>query len=144
MKKFILDFCRRGLVASGLGPIVLGVLYLVLQRSAGLVTLTVNEVCIGIFSLTALAFIAGGLNALYQIERLPLMGAILIHGCVLYGCYLVVYLVNDWLEWNGLALLVFSGIFVVGYLMIWVVIYSVIKKRTARINEMLRKKQSQM
>ena len=141
MKKFILDFCRRGLVASGLGPIVLGVLYLVLQRSAGLVTLTVNEVCIGIFSLTALAFIAGGLNALYQIERLPLMGAILIHGCVLYTGYLVTYLLNDWLEWGRAPILVFTGIYVLGFLMIWAVIYAIIRKRTEKLNHMLQKKQ---
>ena len=70
MKKFVLEFFFRGLVACGFGPVVLAVLYLILQQSANLERLTVNEVCIGIFSLTALAFIAGGMNAVYKIERL--------------------------------------------------------------------------
>ena len=141
MKQFSLEFLRRGLVACGFGPVVLAILYLILQESAGLETLTVNEVCTGIFSLTALAFIAGGLNALYQLERLPLMAAILIHGCVLYLGYLVTYLVNDWLELGTTPILVFSGIFVVGYLAIWAIIYCIIKRRTARLNEMLKQKQ---
>ena len=141
MKQFSLEFLRRGLVACGFGPVVLAVLYLILQESAGLETLTIKEVCTGIFSLTALAFIAGGLNALYQLERLPLMAAILIHGCVLYLGYLVTYLVNDWLEFGTTPILVFSGIFAVGYLAIWAIIYCIIKRRTARLNEMLKQKQ---
>ena len=141
MKKFILDFLRRGLIACGLGPIVLAFLYLIVQQSAAVETLTVNQVCIGIFSLTALAFIAGGMNAVYRIERLPLMVAILIHGGVLYISYLVTYLLNDWLEWGVAPILVFTAIFVLGYLIIWAVIYSIIKKRTARLNDILKKKQ---
>ena len=141
MKQFSLDFLRRGLVACGFGPVVLAILYLILQKSAGLETLTVKEVCTGILSLTALAFIAGGMNAIYQMERLPLMAAILIHGCVLYLGYLITYLVNDWLEFGTTPILVFSGIFVVGYLAIWAIIYCIIKRRTARLNEMLKQKQ---
>ena len=141
MKKFVLDFLRRGLIACGLGPIVLAFLYLILQQSAAVETLTVNQVCIGIFSLTALAYIAGGMNAVYQIERLPLMVAILIHGGVLYISYLVTYLLNGWLEWGVTPILAFTGIFVLGYLLIWAIIYSIIKKRTDRVNEILKEKQ---
>ena len=122
MKKFILEVLRRGLAACGFGPIVLAVLYLILKRSTGLENLTVDEVCVGIVSLSALAFVAGGMNALYQIERLPLMLAILIHGGVLYIGYLGTYLVNGWLEWGMTPVLVFTGIFALGYLMIWMVI----------------------
>ena len=144
MKQYVLEFLRRGISACGLGPVVLAVLYLILGRQEPVQTLTAEQVSISILSLTALAFVAGGVNVLYQIERLPLLVAILIHGCVLYGCYLVVYLVNDWLEWNGLALLVFSGIFVAGYVVIWAVIYAFIKRSTNRMNKMLRQKQQEM
>ena len=142
MKKYIGEFLRRGTVAWGFGPLVLAIFYLVLKEQANVETLTVDQVCIGIFSLSALAFIAGGMNVVYQIERLPLMVAILIHGSTLYISYLVTYLVNDWLEWGITPILVFSVIFVVGYLAIWAVIYSIIKKNTASINEILKKKQS--
>ena len=141
MKKNILEFFRRGFVACGFGPVVLAVLYLILQHKAEIEVLTVNQVCLGIFSLSALAFIAGGMNVIYQIERLPLMVAILIHGGVLYISYLATYLLNDWLEWGAIPILVFSGIFIFGYLMIWAIIYCIIRKRTERLNEILKQKQ---
>ena len=141
MKKHVFDFYRRGFAASGLGPLVLAVLYLILQHKGTLQTLTVNQVCLGIFSLSALDFIAGGMNVIYQIEKLPLMVAILIHGGVLYISYLGTYLLNDWLELGIIPILVFSGIFVLGYLGIWAIIYSIIKKNTDKINEILKRKQ---
>ena len=141
MKKHLLRFVQRGLVALGIGPLVLAVVYLFLQRYAAVQTLTVREVCVGIFSLSALAFVAGGMNFIYQVERLPLMAAISIHGGVLYAAYLITYFVNGWLERSILPVLVFTGVFVVGYLVIWVVICSVMKKKTAGINAKLKEKQ---
>lgn len=138
MKKNVLEFIRRGALACGIGPIVLAVVYLSLQRHAALETLSVHQVCLGIFSLSALAFIAGGMNFLYQIERLPLAVAILIHGGVLYVSYLITYLLNDWLKRSAVALLVFSLIFVVGYILIWAIIYSIVRTTTKRLNEKLK------
>ena len=141
MKKFVSHFMLRGLVACGFGPVVLAVVYLVLHQQGVVHTLAVTEVCMGIFSLFALAFVAGGMNAIYQIERIPVMLAILIQGVVLYVSYLIVYLVNDWLKWGFTPILVFSAIFVVGYLMIWAIIYSVNKRNAERINEQLKQRQ---
>ncbi|MBQ3192700.1 MAG: DUF3021 domain-containing protein [Oscillospiraceae bacterium] len=141
MKKTVLEFLRRGFAACGFGPIVLVVVYLILQEQADVRFLTVHEVCLGIVSLSALAFIAGGMNVVYQIERLPLMAAILIHGGVLYIGYLITYLLNGWLKQGIMPILVFSGVFVFGYLGIWVVIYSITKKNTERLNEKLKQKQ---
>ena len=139
MKHIVKEFCRRGITVCGAGPIVLAVLYLILQRNGAAETLSVVEVCVGIFSLTTLAFIAGGMNVVYQIEQLPLMAAISIHGGVLYVSYLLTYLVNSWLDWGTAPILVFTGIFVVGYLLIWVIIYSIMKRNTDKINEAVRK-----
>ena len=144
MKKFVLEFVRRGFIATGLGPIVLAIVYLILKQSAAIDTLTVNQVCIGIFSLSALAFIAGGMNAIYQVERMPLMTTILIHGGVLYVGYLGTYLLNDWLNFEVIPIIVFTAIFVVGYIVIWAIIYSIIRRNTAKLNEMLKKKQQNL
>ncbi|MBQ8216819.1 MAG: DUF3021 domain-containing protein [Oscillospiraceae bacterium] len=141
MKRNIAEFCRRGLIASGLGPLILAVLYLILQHRGAVEILTVNEVCTGIFSLSALAFIAGGMNIIYQSERLPLMLAISIHGAVLYASYLITYLINGWLQRGMTPVLVFTAIFVLGYVVIWAVIYFITKRNTARLNEKLMQKQ---
>ena len=141
MRKYMKEFCHRGLVACGFGPLVLVVLYLILQYEGIIEVLTVNEVCLGIVSLSALAFVAGGMNFIYQIERLPLMVAILIHGGMLYVSYLLTYLINGWLEWGITPILVFSGIFGIGYLLIWAGIYLVIRKNTTKLNKQLKAKQ---
>lgn len=141
MKKYILEFIRRGLTVCGFGPIVLAVLYLILQREGVIQVLTVNQVCVGIFTLTALTFLAGGMNFIYQIEQLPLMVAILIHGGVLYFGYLGTYLVNGWLELGAAPIFVFTVFFVLLYILIWVIIYAIIKKRTDKLNIILKKQQ---
>ena len=141
MKKIVADFFHRGLIGSGFGPLVLAVLYPILQQNGVEVNLTVNQVSLGILSLWFLAFIAGGMNVIYQIERLPLTIAILIHGAVLYVSYLGTYLINGWLNWSRNQIFVFSGIFILLYLVIWVMIYFVTKKRTEQLNEILKKKQ---
>lgn len=141
MRKTALEFVRRGLVAGGFGPVILAVLYIILERSGEIVSLTASQVCTGIFSLYALAFIAGGMNVVYQIERLPLMAAISIHGGVLYIGYLITYLVNGWLELGKTPIMVFTAIFIAGYLAIWAVIYHITRRNTRRLNEMLKQKQ---
>lgn len=144
MKKKVLEFIRRGILSCGLGPIILAIIYLILQGCTDIECLSINQICIGIFSLTALAFIAGGMNIIYQIERIPLMLAVFIHGLILYVCYLATYLLNDWLEWGGAPLLVFSCIFVVGYFAIWAIIYSIIKRNTNKLNEKLKQNRARV
>ncbi|MBQ2854044.1 MAG: DUF3021 domain-containing protein [Oscillospiraceae bacterium] len=141
MKKYIPEFIRRGLIACGFGPMVLVVCYLTLQQQAGVQVLRVSQVCLGIVSISALAFVAGGMNVVYQIERLPLMAAVLIHGGVLYLSYLATYLVNGWLKRGILPLLVFTVVFVVGYLAAWAVICFTTKRKTESLNEVLKRKQ---
>ena len=141
MKKFIQDFLRRGTLACGIGPIVLAIVYVILHQIGKIEMLSTSQVCIGIFSLSALAFIAGGMNAIYQIDSLPLMSAILIQGIALYFGYLVTYLVNDWLDVGVVPIIVFTVIFVVGYLLIWGIIYFFIKRKTEKLNQILIKKQ---
>ena len=141
MKSNIMEFIRRGMIACGFGPIILAIIYLVLQHQGAVETLTVNQVCLGIFSLSALAFIAGGMNILYQIEQLPLLVAILIHGSVLYVSYLVTYLVNGWLKLGITPIIAFSSIFFLGYILIWVLIYTSTRRNTENLNRILNEKQ---
>ena len=140
MKKIILEFVRRGMTACGIGPIVLAILYLILQYQGRIQTLTVNQVCLGIFSISILAFVAGGMNVVYQIVKLPLMIAFFIHGFVLYISYLITYIVNKWLEWGSTPILAFTCIFIFGYLMIWAIIYFITKRNTDKLNEILKNK----
>ena len=137
MKQHIKEFFRRGLMSCSLGPLVLVVLYLILQQQIGLQTLTVQEVCLGVLTLSALAFLAGGMNVIYSIEQLPLISAILIHGSVLYVGYLATYLVNGWLDSDPIPFFIFTVCFFVAYAVVWTIIYLAIRNNANRLNKKL-------
>lgn len=136
MKGFWKDFLLRGLVACAGGPLVLAVIYGILGATGTVSVLTPREVCLGIVTITLLAFTVAGMTAIYQVERLPLASAILIHGGVLYGTYLVIYLINNWLQKGLIPILVFTGIFLLGYALIWAIVYLVERAKIEKINKM--------
>lgn len=137
MKKYIAEFCKRGLMVCAGGPIVMAIVFAILGATGEVETFTVTQVCKGIFTVTLLAFIAGGSTVIYQIERLPLFSAICIHGVVLYLDYILIYLFNGWLKSQLIPVLIFTGFFVVGYGITWCIIYATTKNATASINKKL-------
>ncbi len=139
MKQFWKEFLLRGLVACGFGPVILAIIYGILGATGAVQTLTPAEACKGILTITLMAFIAGGMTAVYQFEALPLFLAILIHGAALYLDYLMLYLTNGWIAQGLTPLLVFTLIFVGGYALTWLVIYVITRKGTSRVNRMLSK-----
>ena len=141
MKKFWKEFLFRGLISAAGGPVVLAIIYGILGATGAAESLSPREVCMGILSITLLAFIAAGMTAIYQMEQLPLPIMILLHGGSLYIAYILTYLLNGWLERSATPILVFSVIFVLSFLTIWAIIYSITKRNTEKLNEMLKKKQ---
>ena len=140
MKQFLKEFLFRGCLAAAGGPLVLAIIYGILGATGAVTVITPAEVSTGILTLTFLAFVVAGMTAIYQLEQLPLISAILIHGAGLYGAYIVTYLLNGWLQPQLTAVLVFTGIFVACYGLIWLGIYTVSKKKIEKMNRKLHKK----
>ena len=136
MKKYILEFLKRGSVAAAGGPVVLAIVYGILGATDAVDMLPPYEACLGILSITLMAFIAGGITMIYTVEALPLISAILIHGGVLYVDYLIMYLVNRWIPRGGIGL--FTVIFFAGFALIWVIVYLCIRNKTERLNHKLK------
>ena len=134
MKPFIKEFCKRGLLFCAGGPVILAIIY---GLSDGAITLQASKVCIEILTITLMAFIAAGITAIYQIERLPLLWAVLLHGSVLYTDYLGIYLLNGWLKSPTIA--IFTAIFVAGYALIWLIIYLATRRNTKQLNQKIGK-----
>ena len=137
MKKFFSNFILRGLIAASFGPPVLAVIYWILGATGAVESFSPDEVALGILTIELLALVIGGMTTIYQQEQLPLASAILIHGGVLYLTYIVIYLINGWLQRQLMPILVFSVIFVAGYALIWLFIYLFNKHRTKKINRSL-------
>lgn len=138
MKKHVIDFCRRGLMAACGGPVILAVVYFALGRAGVIQTLTPAEVCKGILTVSLMVFIAAGVSVVYQMDRLPLTGAILIHSVVLYLDYILIYLWNGWLKRDLTPVLIFTLIFAVGYAFIWLMIYFSTRNNIEKLNKQLR------
>ena len=139
MKKFWKDFVLRGLICAGGGPVVLAIIYGILGVTGTVGAFSPKEVCLGTLTITLLAFIAAGMTAIYQMEQLPLPIMILLHGGALYVAYILTYLINGWLQKSLVPILVFTGIFVVGYALIWLVIYCVERAKANQLNKLLKK-----
>ena len=137
MKKYILAFLKRGLSASVGGPVILAIIYGILGATGAVQTLTPCEVCLGILTISLMAFIAAGMTTVYAIEQLPLFSAILLHGVALYLDYILIYLINGWLKSELFPVLIFTGVFIVGYAVVWLIIYLTTKKATGSLNRKL-------
>ena len=138
MKTFWKEFLLRGLICAAGGPLVLAAIYGILGATGAVEQLSPKEVCMGIVTITLLAFIAAGMTAIYQMEQLPLPTMILLHGGALYIAYILTYLINGWLQNSLIPILVFTGIFLAGYAVIWLIIYFVEKAKAENLNKLLK------
>lgn len=141
MKRHILDFVKRGLMAASGGPLILAIVYACLGARGVVTALPVGEVCMGILTVTLMSFLAAGVSVVYDVERLPLMPATLIHAAAIYVDYLLVYLLNAWISRDGKGIGFFTGIFFGGYVLVWLSVYLSIRVRTERLNRKLRGEQ---
>ena len=138
MKKFWKEFLLRGLICAAGGPLVLATIYGILGATGTVEYFSPTEVCMGIVTITLLAFIAAGMTAIYQMEQLPLPTMILLHGGALYLAYILTYLLNGWLLNQLTSILIFTGIFIAGYALIWLIIYCVERSKAEKLNKMLK------
>lgn len=135
MKHYVKRFALKGLFVCGVGPVVLAVVYAILNRFGVLEVVTVEKFVTEVISVTILAFIAGGISMVYEIEKLPLVLAIFIHAVTLYIDYIVIYLMNGWLMDGAIHLIIFTACFIVGFAIIWLVIYLTTKRSADKIND---------
>ena len=137
MKSFLKGFAIRGLVAFGFGPVIMAIVYLCIALSGVEDALSLTEAAKQILLVSLMTFLAGGITAIYQIEKLPLPFAILIQAAVLYVDYIGIYLINGWLENSFVPIIVFTVIFIVGFAIIWGIVYLFTRKSAKKLNEHL-------
>lgn len=133
MKKYVKQFCIRGLMWAWGGPVIMAIVWMALHGAGVITSLTVNQTVLGIFTMTVMAFIAAGISIVYQIETLPKAFAGLIQAAVLYIDYLGFYLINGWIPVNKIW--IFTLIFVGCFTVIWFIIYITVKLKVDKMNK---------
>ena len=134
----VCDFFFRGLLFGGFGPIIAGIIYLILHFTLEDLTLTGLQVFTVIVSTYLLAFVHAGASVFNQIESWPLAKSTLCHFGVLYVAYILCYVINSWIPFEPLVLGIFTAIFAVGYAVIWLAVYVSIRVTVKRLNRSLR------
>lgn len=137
MNKYFKEFLRRGLAFGGFGPIIAAIIYLILSYTVKDFSLSGQQVFLSVISTYVLAFIHAGSSIFNQIEHWSIMRALFCHMSALYISYAGCYLINSWIPFDFIVLLIFTGIFVVGYLTIWGAVYFCIKNTSKKMNEKL-------
>ena len=140
-KRFLRSFLLRGMMFGGFGPIVLGIICLCISASGTEAPIGGGlEVCLGIVSTYLLAFVQAGATVFNQIEEWSLPRSLLCHFSTVYAAYVLCYLVNSWIPFDWRVLLIFTAVFVVGYLIIWLSVFFSVRAFERRCNERLAQK----
>ena len=137
MKKFIVEFLKRGAIFAGLGPLILAIVYFFLHLNGVVEMVPVTKMIAEIISSLILAFIAAGISAVYHVEKLQLGIAGLIPGSVLFADYIFFYLAMGWMPFRWDVIALFTAIFVVIFALIWLIVYLSIRNKIKKMNEKL-------
>ncbi len=137
MNEYVRKYLHRGLIFGGLGSIVVGVVYAILGACIEGFSLSGAEALMGIVSGYVIAFVQAGSSVFNQIEGWPLAKSLGIHFASLYAVYCGAYLVNTWIPFEPLVILIFTAIFAAVYFAIWLTVYICIKITSKRLSAKL-------
>jgi len=137
MNIYVKRFLQRGMAFGGFGPIIAGIIYVVIDANIDNLVLTGVEVCIAIISTYALAFIQAGASVFNQIEHWSVPKSTLFHFGAIYIAYVGCYLINTWIPFEPIVIAIFTGIFAVSYLIIWSIVVITIKLTSKKLNKKL-------
>ncbi len=139
MNKYVKAFFQRGIAFGGFGPIIAGIVYFIISLCIPNFSLSGLEILVGIVSTYLLAFIQAGASIFNQIEHWSIAKSLLFHMGSIYLAYVICYLINSWIPFEFLVILIFTIIFVVAYFVVWLSVYLAIKVTSKRFNEKLAK-----
>ena len=137
-QNYVKQFFLRGMMFGGFGPILTSIVYLVLERTINGFSLSGSEAFIAILSTYLLAFVHAGASIFNQIEEWSPARSMLCHFGMLYVAYSLCYLLNSWIPFEPMVLLIFTVIFAVAYLVIWLTVFLCVRGTQKRLNQTLR------
>ena len=137
MNKYLKTFLHRGLLFGGFGSIVVGIVIWCIELAGVDIALSGGEMLLAVISGYALAFVQAGASVFNQIDEWPITKSLLCHFSLLFVTYSLVYVINSWIPFEPMVLLIFCLIFVAVYFIVWTTVYLCIKAHTKRLNARL-------
>ena len=125
---------HRGLMFGGFGPIIMGIIYAIAEKTAAGFSLNGMEVLIATVSIYVLAFVQAGSSVFHQVESWSTAKSAFCQLGVLYLTYVGCYLLNSWIPFRLSVVLLFTAIFAAGYFVIWLTVAISVKLVSRKLN----------
>lgn len=135
MNKYLKSFLQRGLTFGGFGPIIVGIVFTVLQYTVEDFSLTGTEVLLAIISTYLIAFVQAGASVFNQIESWSTPKSLGFHLLTLYVAYVICYVANSWIPFEPMMILIFTAIFLAVYFAVWIIVYISVKTVSKKLNK---------
>ena len=136
--KYVLHFLHRGAIFGGFGPIIMGVVYVILSHSVADFSLSGKEVLLATVSTYLLAFLQAGASVFNQIEHWSPLRSLFFHFSTVYLAYVLCYVINSWIPFEPLVLVIFTLAFALTYLIIYLTVVVTTKAIGKRFNNQLK------
>ena len=137
MNRYVKSFLHRGLIFAGFGPVITSIVFLFLGFSIEKFSLSGAEIFLAMLSTYLLAFVQAGASVFNQVEHWPLAKSMGLHFLALYLAYSLCYIVNRWIPFEPLVLLIFTLSFLTVYLAVWLTVYLCARVAKGKLNEKL-------
>ena len=137
MNKYLKEFLLRGLMFSGFGPLVFGIVILCISYFGDMPEHLALKIFMGIVTTYVLAFVQAGVTVFNQIEHWSVPKSMFCHFGLLYVTYSLCYIFNSWIPFKAEVLGVFTVIFAVVFFGVWGIVYLCVRNTSKKINEKL-------
>lgn len=137
---YVKQYFFQGFLFAGFGPIVAGIVYLILSCTIEGFVLSGCEVFLAIISTYILAFVQAASGVFNQIESWSVGKSLIFHFLSIYSAYIGCYLVNSWIPFNWIVIGIFTLVFILTYFLIWLIVTSIIKKQATILTKHINNK----
>ena len=137
MNYYVKEFLKRGLMFSGLGPIVAGIVYLCIENSGTELNLSGSTMLLAIITTYIIAFVHAGSSVFNIVESWSRVKGLLFQLISIYIVYTIGYLLNSWLPLKIEVIIIYTVIFVLAFLTVWLTIFFITKSVTKKLNDKL-------
>ena len=138
MNQYVKSFLHRGLVFGGFGPIVVAIVFMCISFGNDDFCLNALQILLATVSSYLLAFVQAGVTVFNQIEHWSTVKSLLCHFSTLYAAYSVCYVVNSWIPFEPMVLVIFTAVFAVLFFAIWAIVYFSVKATSKKLNSQLK------
>lgn len=137
MNRYVKEYLHRGLIFGGFGPIIAGIVILILDKTGTYTSVSGSDMFLAIVSTYICAFVHAGSSVFPSIEHWSKIKAMFWQFTSIYVVYLSVYQINGWMPLKASVIAIFTVCFLGGFLIIWAIVLASVNAATKRMNEKL-------